>query len=212
MSTLQIIGAPMSNFVRVVRMACHEKGVGYDLVAVRPHSPEVKAISPIGKIPAMRHGDVALFETRAICGYIDAVFPGPKLIPAEPVAAAMCEQWMSAVTTHVDNVLLRQYLIGYFFPGTPDGSPDRARIDAAVPKLAPVFAMLEAELTKHLYLGGDSYTLADIKLFPLVYLLPRAPESAALMQASPHLQAWFDGINARPSAVATVPPPPPPRS
>ncbi len=212
MSTLEIIGAPMSNFVRVVRMACHEKGVGYDLVAVRPHSPEVKAISPIGKIPAMRHGDVALFETRAICGYIDAVFPGPKLIPAEPVAAAMCEQWMSAVTTHVDNVLLRQYLIGYFFPGTPDGSPDRARIDAAVPKLAPVFAMLEAELTKHRYLGGDSFTLADIMLFPLVNFLPRAPESAALMKASPHLQAWFDGINTRPSAVATVPPPPPPRS
>lgn len=212
MSTLQIFGAPQSNFVRAVRMACHEKGVGYDLVPVRPHSPEIKAISPVGKIPAMRHGDVALFETRAICGYIDALFPGPKLIPAEPVAAAICEQWMSVVTTYVDIILLRQYLIGYFFPGTPDGSPDRVRIDAAVPKIGAVFEMLEAELTRHPYLGGDSFTLADIMLFPLVNFLPRAPESAALLQQSPHLRAWFDRINARPSAIATVPPPPPPRS
>jgi glutathione S-transferase len=211
MSTIQIIGAPQSNFVRVVRMACHEKGVGYDLEVARPHSPPVLAIAATGKIPVMRHGDVALCESRAICGYIDAAFPGPKLIPADPVAGALTEQWISLVTTHIDAILLRQYLIGYFFPGTPDGAPDRARIDAALPKIGPVFAMLEAELTKHPYLGGEHFTLADIFLFPLVNFLPRAPESAALMQASPHLQAWFDRIALRPSAVATVPPPLPGR-
>ena len=211
MSTIQIIGAPQSNFVRVVRMACHEKGVGYDLEIARPHSPPVQAIAATGKIPVMRHGDVALCETRAICGYIDTVFPGPKLIPADPVKAAICEQWMSLVTTHIDNILLRQYLVAYFFPGTADGSPDRARIDAALPKLGPVFAMLEAELTKHPYLGGDEFTLADIFLFPLVNFLPRGPESAEHMKASPHLQAWFDRVNARPSAVATLPPPMPGR-
>jgi glutathione S-transferase len=211
MATLQIIGAPLSNFVRVVRMLCHEKGVAYELEPARPHTPAVDAISPTGKIPVMRHGDVALCETRAICGYIDAVFPGPKLIPQQPVAAATCEQWMSLVTTTIDPILLRQYLIGYFFPGTPDGAPDRARIDAAVPKIGPVFAMLEKELSQHAYLGGGSFTLADIFLFPLVNFLPRAPESAALMAQSPHLQAWFEGVNARPSAVATVPPPMPGR-
>ncbi len=209
MSTVTIIGAPMSNFVRCVRMACHEKGVGYDLVVARPHSPEVLAISPTGKIPAFRHGALALFETRAICGYIDAAFPGPKLIPADPTQAAICEQWMSYTTTTADIILLRQYLIGYFFPGTPDGAPDRARIDAAVPKLAPVFKVLETEFTAHPYFGGDVFTMADILLFPLVNFLPRAPESAALMEASPHLRAWFDRISARASAIATAPPPRP---
>jgi acyl-CoA synthetase (AMP-forming)/AMP-acid ligase II len=160
---------------------------------------------------AMRHGAVVLCETRAICGYIDAMFPGPKLIPTEPVAAAYCEQWMSLVTTHIDSILLRQYLIGYFFPGTADGSPDRVKIDAALPKLPGVFAMLENELMAHHYLGGDTFTLADIMLFPLVTFLPRGPESAELLKAAPHLQAWFDRINARPSAVATVPPPMPKR-
>lgn len=211
MSTIEIFGAPMSNFVRVARMTCHEKGVGYDLHAVRPHSAEMKAVSPTGRIPAMRHGDVVLFETRAICGYIDAAFPGPALIPAGAAAAAMCEQWLSYVTTTADQVLVRQYLLAYLFPGTPDGSPDRARIDAAMPKVREVMALLEAELTAHTYLGGDAFSLADIFLFPIVAFLPRAPESAELLAGSPHIKAWFDRINARASAVMTVPPPMPPR-
>jgi glutathione S-transferase len=71
MAKIQIIGVPQSNYVWVVRMACEEKGVPYDLVPARPHSPEVDAIHPLGKIPAMRHGDIALCESKAIASYID---------------------------------------------------------------------------------------------------------------------------------------------
>jgi glutathione S-transferase len=50
MPELQIIGAPQSNYVCVVRIACLEKGVPYTLVPAVPHSPEVDAIHPFGKI------------------------------------------------------------------------------------------------------------------------------------------------------------------
>src|SRR6516164_1377962 len=76
MPTLQIIGAPQSNFVWACRIACGEKGVPYELLPVFPHSPEVDAIHPFGKIPVMRHGDVTLCESRAILYYIDHAFPG----------------------------------------------------------------------------------------------------------------------------------------
>ena len=79
MAALQIIGVPQSNFVRVVRMAAHEKGVPYEFISAPPHSPEVKEIHPAGKIPVMRHGDVTLFESRAIAHYIDEHFEGPPL-------------------------------------------------------------------------------------------------------------------------------------
>lgn len=208
MSTVQIIGAPQSNFVRCVRMACHEKGVGYDLVPARPHSPEVLAVVPTGKIPGFRHGDVALFESAAICEYINDIFPGAPLMPADPARRAMARQWLSAICTHVDQVLFRQYLILYFFPGTEDGKPDHAKVEAVVPKLKPVFDMLEAELGRHPYLGGDEFTLADIFLFCVVQYLDRAPESAALLAASPNLRAHYARVLARPSAAATQPPPP----
>src|SRR5215470_16190765 len=80
MAELEIIGAPQSNYVCVTRIACREKGVPYTLVPARPHSPEVDAIHPFGRIPAMRHGDLELCESKAIATYIDRNFDGPKLI------------------------------------------------------------------------------------------------------------------------------------
>src|ERR1700693_3166734 len=84
MPQLEIIGAPQSTFVRTTRMALEEKGVPYKLTPARPHSPEVDCVPPFGKIPVMRHGDFTLCESRAIIGYADRVFDGPKLIPDEP--------------------------------------------------------------------------------------------------------------------------------
>ena len=51
MAELEIIGIPMSNYVRAIRMLCEEKGVPYKLTPARPHSAEVTAISPSGQIP-----------------------------------------------------------------------------------------------------------------------------------------------------------------
>jgi len=64
LAELEIIGATRSNYVWACRIACAEKGVPYKLIEARPHSPEVDAIHPLGKIPAMRHGEVTLAESR----------------------------------------------------------------------------------------------------------------------------------------------------
>ena len=95
MANLEIIGFPQSTFVRVARMVCAEKGVPYELRAVPPHSPDVTAIHPFGKIPAMRHDGLELCESKAIASYIDRTFGGPKLIPEDPRQAAEVEQWVA---------------------------------------------------------------------------------------------------------------------
>ena len=59
---LQIIGYPGSNFVRAVCMVAEEKGVPYENISVMPHSDEVKALNPLGQIPAMRHDGLALWN------------------------------------------------------------------------------------------------------------------------------------------------------
>jgi glutathione S-transferase len=66
MAKVEIIGAPQSTYVRVVRMVCEEKGIPYDLTPAAPHSPPITAIHPFGKMPVMRHGDVAVCESKAI--------------------------------------------------------------------------------------------------------------------------------------------------
>jgi glutathione S-transferase len=109
MAELQIIGGPQSNFVWATRIFCTEKGVPYRHVTAMPHTPEVDAIHPFGKIPVMRHGDVTLCESRAIISYIERSFDGPSLLPRDPLAAAQVEQWVSIVCTTIDPLWLRQY-------------------------------------------------------------------------------------------------------
>ena len=172
MPELQIIGAPQSNYVWVARIACSREGR-----ALHPcfrHCRIVRRSTrsiPFGKIPAMRHGDVTLAELRAICFYIDHAFDGPPLVPQDPVerrthravdlasSTRMSIRWRSASISRA-----------YLFPGTPDDSPDRARIDAALPGMESQFAMLDRAVANTGYLVGDTFTLADINLLPILYL------------------------------------------
>jgi glutathione S-transferase len=212
MPELQIIGGPQSNYVRVARIACAEKGVLYTLVPVSPHTPEVDAIHPFGKIPVMRHGDVTLSESRAICFYIDHAFDGPPLAPQDPVNGARSEEWISLVNTTIDPLSMRQYLRAYFFPGTSDGRPDRAAIDAALPKMEQHFAVLDRAVAKTGHLVGDGFTLADMNLLPILFFMAKAPESRAILRRSANLEAYAERHMARASLRDTVPPPFPGRS
>ncbi len=206
MPGLEILGAPQSNYVWTVRIAAAEKGVSYTLTALRPQCDEIKAVNPLGKIPAIRHGDVVVCESKAICSYMDRVFSGPALIPGDPVKAAHIEQWISIVNTSVDPVLMRQYLIAYIFPGTPDGAPDRARIDAALPKLPRIFDILDKTIGDG-HIADKDFTLADAFLFPILYYMRLGPESAEMVAKSKSLSRYIDFMLERPSVQATMPPP-----
>ncbi len=206
MSTLEILGFPQSNFVWMTRIACAEKGVPVTLTPLRPHSPEIDAIHPFGKIPAMRHGDFTLCETRAICGYVDRAFDGPALLPADPKQAAQVEQWLSLVISTIDRAIVRDYLLCYLFPDTADGKPDRPRIDAALPAMTKAFKAIEEAATGD-YLVGDKFTLADAFVTPIVYYAASAPESGELIKNSPVLSAYLAKQMAHPSVRDTVPPP-----
>lgn len=204
MADLEIFGAAPSNYVWMVRMACVEKRVPYKLVSAIPHTPEVDAIHPLGKIPAMRHGDVVLAESRAICAYIERMFDGPPLVPSDPAKAAQVEQWVSLVNTSIDPVWVRQYIGGYIFPGTPDKSPDRTRIDAALPKMEQTFPVMDAAV-KNGFLVGNSLTLADINFLPILFYMRQFPESAALLGRHKNLKAYLERHSARKSFIETMP-------
>jgi len=212
MPELQIIGAPQSNYVWVTRIACHEKGVPYTLVPVMPHTPEVDAIHPLGKIPALRHGDLMLAESRAICFYIDHAFNGPPLVSRDAAEGAKTEQWISIVNTHFDVLVARPYVGAYFFPGTPDGKPNRSVIKPLLRKLDSQFAMLDSAVAKTGHLVGSSFTLADMNLLPMLFYLDHLPESGVMLRRTTNLSAYYERHIARASVREAVPPPFPGRS
>ena len=211
MSKIQIIGVPQSNYVWVVRMACEEKGVPYDLVPVPPHSPEVDAIHPLGKIPAMRHGNIALCESKAITSYIDKTFGGSKLIPEDACGAAEVEQWVSLVNTAVDPCMVRKYCLSYLFPKGAAGEPDRAAIAGVLPEMHKQVDLLDKAVAETGHLAGSGFTLADINLMPILYYVQRFPEGSGMVKSAKNLSAYFACHSERPSFKATMPPPFPAR-
>jgi len=209
MANVEIIGPAPSTYTRAVRMVCEEKAIPYELKQSLPHSAEVDAIHPFGKVPVMRHGDFELCESKAIATYLDLSFPGPRLIPTEPRQAALTEQWVSLVNTKMDGSLVRTYLLNYVFPKGKDGSPDRAVIDAVVPAVQREIELLDRAIAKGGFLAGDSFTFADVNVMPILAYLKNFPESGAAIAAAKSLSAYFDRLAARPSFQRTAPPPRP---
>jgi len=206
MPNVEIIGPAQSTYTRVVRMVCEEKAIPYELKQSPPHSPDVDAIHPFGKVPVMRHGDFELCESKAIATYLDLSFPGPKLIPTDPRHAALTEQWVSLVNTKIDGTLVRTYLLNYIFPKTSDGSPDRKVIDAVVPAVKQEIELLDRAVAKGGFLAGDSFTFADINVMPILAYLKNFPEAGSAIAAAKSLSAYYDRLAARPSFQKTIPP------
>jgi glutathione S-transferase len=171
MLDVHVIGLPQSNFVWAVRIALSEKGVAHEVISAPPHSPEVTSLHPLGKIPVLRHGNLVVCESRAIIDYIDAMFDGPRLVPTDLRGRINSGIWTSIVTTSIEPLLVRQYLFAYMFPETADGKPDRAAIDALLPKMEAAFDTLENAI-RSWDIGGDAFGRHDAYLVPILYLFP----------------------------------------
>ena len=211
MANVEIIGPAPSTYTRVARMVCEEKAIPYELKQSPPHSPDVSAIHPFGKVPVMRHGDFELCESKAIATYLDLSFPGPKLIPTEPRHAALTEQWVSLVNSVMDRTLIRTYIFAYIAPMMSGREPDREAIEAVMPAVREQLGILDHAVAKTGYLAGDRFTFADINLMPILHRVGQFPEGAKALAAATHLAAYYDRHAARPSFVRTMPPSGPPR-
>jgi glutathione S-transferase len=198
MAEIEIYGVPPSSFTRTVRLACHEKGVDYELVPTMPS--EMGLLNPFGKIPAIRHGEVTLFESTAILRYLDRTFPGPKLWPQESQAAALCDQWVSAVCDSVMNSALRFLAHRFGFLPVPEAMATQYLEKARV--VMPVF---DRQLGQTRFLAGGEVSAADLFLLPIFLYFPAIPELAAIGQAMPNCARWAEEMVARPSVLATEP-------
>ncbi|HJN72402.1 MAG TPA: glutathione S-transferase family protein [Myxococcota bacterium] len=205
-----IHGFPQSSYVWTVRAAFAFKGVDYELRPLPPqalNSEDYLQFHPFAKVPALEHGDVRLYESLAICQYVDRAFGGRPLQPTNPHLLATMFQWISAITSYLYMPAVRGYLFGYIFPGTEDGAPDRERIDAALPKLERFIAILEENLDQE-HLVSDQLTMADLFLAPLLFVIARGPEGEELIRSSPNVVAYFGRMKANAAFISAAPPPP----
>ena len=205
MPDVTIYGPAMSTYVRAARMTCAEKGVAHALEEVEFGSDAHRRLHPFAKVPVMRHGDFVLYETEAICRYVDRGFPGPALQPEDVKALARMDQWLSAVNDYVYPAMIEELVWQRLVVPMEGGQPDEAKIATALPRVRDQIAILETALKSDAYLAGAEPSLADLLLFPILVYVKATREGKTALAAAPSVKAWFGRMAARPSVAATDP-------
>ena len=100
MADIKLYGFAPSSYTWTTRLAAEEKGITHELLPIEFGSDDHKALHPFAKIPIMDHGDNRLYETSAICRYIDETFDGPALQPADAFGRAEVDQWNSSLVDY----------------------------------------------------------------------------------------------------------------
>ncbi len=167
---LTLHGFALSNYYNKVKLALLEKGVEFReaLVASGMGDDTVLAASPLGKVPYITTEHGALCESQVILDYLEAAYPSPALVPADPFAAAKVRELCTFVDLHLELVARELYPQAFF--GGAVGESQQARVRKLLNKNIAAFKRI-AKFTP--YLAGDSFTAADCSAYvslPLVAL------------------------------------------
>ena len=204
--TVTLLGDPRSTYTRTVRMALAEKAIAYTMHECGPHTPDILAVHPFGRIPALRDGDIALFESEAIVNYLDECFDtGTTLRPGSIIERTRALQWTSAINSYLYDTMVRRYVLQMIFPKGEGGKPDRSVIDKALGEMPAQLAALETAYTGREFLAGSTVSLADLLLAPILAYVAAMPEGGALVQQYTNVTRAHATMAQRPSFTATQP-------
>lgn len=208
-SAMKLLGYRFSVYTRVVRLLFAEKGLSFAYEEVNPFQAELaegfRRLAPFGRVPVLVHGDFTLYETAAIARYLEARFPDPPLTPADPRALARMQQVIGILDAYGYRALVRQVFAHAVFRPLEGLESSAEEIRQGLAASRRVLAALEAIAREGLLLDGESITLADLHLFPMVDYFRLARDGEALLQKHPSLLAWWKKVSRRPSAQQTRP-------
>lgn len=198
---MKVYGHPMSTCARKVLMTLAEKGhkaefVLVDIMKGEGHSPEHLARQPWGQVPVFEDDDgFQLYESRAICRYLDAKLAGPSLMPSDLRLRAVAEQWISIEASNFSPAAMKVIWNLYFckFLGK---EPDMAAVEEGRKGVRKAAAVMERQLEGRNFLIGDGLTLADITFMPYIEYLEAAGE-LGLLDGNERVGAWWRRISDR---------------
>jgi glutathione S-transferase len=177
-------GLVVSNYYNKVKLALLEKGVPFTEAHQATHSTEdaVLAASPLAKIPYITTEQGTLCESQPIMEWIEAAYPRPPLLPADPFAAAKVRELTTFMDWHIEMVA-RQLYGQAFFGGAPLSDSNAARIRKQLEKNITALKRL-AKFAP--FVAGDTFTQADCSAFnhlPLVALATKTVFGEDLLAA-----------------------------
>ena len=180
----------------VVHWMLEEIGEPYDiellsLEAEEQKRPEYLAVNPMGKVPALKHGDRVVTETAAICAYLAEAFPGAGLdVPVGSPDRAAYLRWLFFAPVTAEPAIIWQTLPK---PEDLDNQPFADVSDVA--------RVLADALRDREYIVGAHFSAADViigssimwgtQLMPVLPPLPELTEYWARLEQRPAWQRSF---------------------
>jgi glutathione S-transferase len=180
---------PMSRG-RIARWMLEEVGADYtvELIEYGPamKSPEYLAVNPMGKVPALRHGNEVITECAAICAYLADAFPEAGLAPP-PAERGAYYRWLFFAAGPVEAAVTNRSL------GVE--LDQRKQMMAGYGSFGSVMDTLCAAVSAGPYLTGERFTAADVYVGAHISWGLRFD----LMEKRPELEAYWARISDRPA-------------
>ncbi|XP_065861307.1 glutathione S-transferase-like [Euphorbia lathyris] len=203
MAAIKVHGSPISTATQRVLVCLEEKGLDYEFSLVNMGAGDHKkhpfiSLNPFGQVPALEHGDLKLFESRAITQYIthENLDKGTNLL-CTGKQMAILGVWLEVEAQHFEPIASKLNFEIIFKPMF-GMQTDPAAVEDNQAKLAKVLDVYESRLAESKYLACDCFTLADLHHLPNLQLLLTS-QCKKLFDSRPHVAAWAADITARPT-------------
>jgi len=146
--------------------------------------PWFRAMNPHGKVPVLKDGEAAIWESNVIVRYLCAAYSSGELCPADAAGRAGCEAWMDWTCA-----ILQPAIGGLFwaFYRTPAAQRNAGQIAALTADCASAIGALDLWLRRRPFIAGETFSMADIPAGVLVY---RYFEMEVARPEAPAVQAW----------------------
>jgi glutathione S-transferase len=192
---LELISHPLCPFVHRAAIMLAEKGVPFErrYVDLKAKPDWFLAISPRGKVPLLLADGTVLFESAAICEFLDETHP-PHVVPEDPFRRAIERAWVEVA----NDLLATQY--------KAFSTPSAEEQKAASLALGQTLARYEEALGSGA-LSESTFGLAAIAVAPALHRLVVLGDrlKVRLTSDTPRVTAWARALASRPSVTSTVP-------
>jgi glutathione S-transferase len=142
---------------RIVRWMLEESGISYETqlldYGTTMKAPEYLAVNPMGKVPAITHGDQVVTECAAICAYLAEAFPEAGLAPAAEERAAYF-RWLFFFAGPLEAAVVNRSLGFEVLP--------EQQMMAGYGNFDAVVDAVEGMLANRDYITGSRFTAADV--------------------------------------------------
>nr|CAJ81793.1 Novel glutathione S-transferase omega protein [Xenopus tropicalis] len=194
--TIRVYSMRFCPYAQRARLVLAAKGIKHEVININLKNKPDWFIekSPFGLVPSLEtsSGQV-IYESPIVCDYLDEVYPGKKLTPADPFQKAQ----QKMIVEHFSKISTLFYKILLAKKNNEDVSGVKAEVQEKLVKLDEILAKQNG-----LFFGGSDVSMVDYMIWPWFERLIIF-DSKDCLNKTPHIDKWYQQMLQDPAVKAT---------